>query len=224
MPSQSQQIARLIQVLLRRTRGRAPLPWIVAAVALLVGYLLAQPYLERSLGVSLPGITDLPEVVAEQPSNKQPSPQAPTDKPPRERWHERSANGAAKVLRDRGRDVYESPAGLRYTRGSQHGHRLKHVLAHAADEPDRPGQHGVFEPQDADKIVLLVDEAYEQALMGRHTNVEREQKRDIYTVDLRRRIGYIGGQSGARRGHPPATHLKLVVQGKNVITAFPITP
>jgi hypothetical protein len=40
-------------------------------------------------------------------------------------------------------------------------------------------------------------------------------------VDLGRRIGYIGGQTGKRKNYPAASHLRLVLEGQNVITAFP---
>ncbi len=39
------------------------------------------------------------------------------------------------LLKDTGREVYVSPAGLRYTRGSEEGHRLKHIEKHLKDIP-----------------------------------------------------------------------------------------
>ena len=97
-------------------------------------------------------------------------------------------------------------------------------MAHAKDKPDRQGQHGVFDSDDVTEIVALVDEAYLQAQAGRDTRVQREEERTVYDVNLRRRIGYIGGTSGKRRNHPPAKHLRLVVEGDRLITAFPVTP
>jgi hypothetical protein len=41
------------------------------------------------------------------------------------------------------------------------------------------------------------------------------------SADLRRRIGFVGGQQGWRQGNPPATHVRLVLEDDRVITAFP---
>ena len=74
------------------------------------------------------------------------------------------------------------------------------------------------------RVVALVDEAYLQAQTGRDTRTRREEERTVYDVNLRRRIGYIGGTSGNRKNHPEAKHLRLVVEGDRVITAFPVRP
>ena len=113
---------------------------------------------------------------------------------------------------------------MRYTRGSQHGHRLKHLMAHTRDEPARPGQHGVFDSTDPAEVVAIVDEAYLQAQAGRDTRTQREEERTVYDVNLRRRVGYIGGTSGNRKQRPAANHLRMVVEGDRLITAFPVRP
>lgn len=48
--------------------------------------------------------------------------------------------------------------------------------------------------------------------------------RSIYAVDMGRRIGFVGGQAGAAAGNPTASHVQLVLQGNDVITAFPVIP
>ncbi|MEM8864223.1 MAG: hypothetical protein AAGF31_01600, partial [Planctomycetota bacterium] len=134
------------------------------------------------------------------------------------------AQRAGDVLQDLGRGVYESPAGVRYTRGSQQGHRLRHLMAHATDQPNRTHKHGVFDSNDIAEIVLLVDEAFKLAERGQYLRRVAEDGRRAYTVSLGRRIGFIGGEWGKRNGRPPATHLQLVLQGRNLITAYPIRP
>ena len=135
-----------------------------------------------------------------------------------------AAKAPPQVTIPRGGEPYRSPAGLVYTRGSAQGHRLRHVLEHAADVPDRPGSHGVFQSNDLSEIVALIDEAYERSRQGRGVQRREEEGRTVLTVDMGRTVGYIGGQSGNRRGRPKAKHLRLVLDDSRVITAYPIVP
>ena len=217
MSRTNQQLVRLIQELLRAVQtGKLKIRWIVALVVLVVGYFLLQPVLERTLGVDLPGLGDLA-------TNSQTTTGTSAADSPLPRPQDASAPGEIEnILRTGSRAVYVSPAGLRYTRGSQQGHRLKHLMVHAQDKPDRPGQHGVFDSNEPAEVVALVDEAYLQAQSGRDTRTQREDERVVYDVNLRRRIGYIGGTSGKRKNHPAAKHMRLVIEGDRVITAFPV--
>ncbi|TWT48582.1 hypothetical protein [Botrimarina hoheduenensis] len=228
MANPQQQLARLAVGILTLTRGRLSLRATIGLCLAAVLYVLVlQPLAKQTLGISLPS---LPAI--DQPADKP----APQSRPAPERTPRSGAGSPTgvpaavdpadlpTVLTDRGRGVYESSGGLRYTRGSQQGHRLAHVMAHTLDEPDRVGQHGVFDTNDPAEVVRLIDEAYGLALAGKQTTTQREEGRTIYTVNLRRRIGYIGGESGARKGHPSAQYLKLVIDGDRVITAFPLRP
>ena len=127
-------------------------------------------------------------------------------------------------LRDLGGKVWESVAGLKYGPGSREKHRLLHVMRHAEDQPVRPGKHGVFAGNgERKKVLALIDEAYLQALKGgRDVLVKREGKRVVYTVDMRRQVGFVGGQVGKKQGNPPAYKIRLVLEGTKVITAFPL--
>ena len=198
-------------------------------------YLLLEPALEARLGFDLPGVNAPNGGVAESET----SPAKPTPLVDHGQGDDGQGSGGqvdidqinsgqgelARLLKQVGRDRFESPAGIIYTPGSQQGHRLKHLMAHARDQPGRPGQHGVFDAKEAVAVVRLVDEAYEQALAGRRTKRSNESGgRTVYTVDLGRPIGTIGGQSGGRRGHPTARHVRLVLEGKRFITAFPVIP
>lgn len=221
------QLVRLIQQLLRATRGRLGMRGLIGLVLAVVLYAaVIQPLAEKHWGLSLPTLGGDPPV-ANAPAD--PPPTRPNERPRAE--SPRASSPASvdpgeltEVLTDEGRGAYRSTGGLRYTRGSQQGHRLAHVLAHTRDKPDRVGQHGVFDDDDPATVVRLIDEAYAQALTGRGTRTEREDDRTVYTIDLGRRIGYIGGQSGNRRNKPRAEHLKLVVEGDRLITAFPFRP
>jgi len=238
MSRQNQQIVRLIQELIRLVKtGKLKVRWIIALVVLVVGYFLLQPVLERSLGVDLPGLVDVTssnrasdhratgtQQSDPQKNGAQKTSPHKTSPPPQTSDGVPAVGDLSKILSANSREIYQSPAGLHYTRGSQHGHRLKHLMAHARDEPDRPGQHGVFDSADPETVVALVDEAYLQAQTGRDTRTQREAERTVYDVNLRRRIGYIGGTSGNRKSRPAAKHLRLVVEGDRVITAFPVRP
>lgn len=127
-------------------------------------------------------------------------------------------------LRDLGNKVWESAAGLKYGPGSQEKHRLLHVMKHAEDQPDRPGKHGVFAGAGVRKNVLaLIDEAYLKALAGgKNVDIKREGTRVVYTVDMRRPVGYVGGRVGNQQGKPKAYKIRIVLDGPNLITAFPL--
>ena len=117
--------------------------------------------------------------------------------------------------------VKRSTAGLLYTPGSREGHRLTHVLRHGDDQPSRPGPHGVFDG-DADDLLAVIDEAYLLVQAGSpQVQSRREGQRTVHEVNLQRRIGFVGGQEGGRRGNPPATRVRLVLEDDRVITAFP---
>jgi hypothetical protein len=125
-------------------------------------------------------------------------------------------------LKDGRRGTKVSPAGLVYT-GSRSGeHRTEHVLRHAKDQPNRPGNHGVFDA-DGDDVFRLIDEAY--GLIKKNSRqVSKDPPRDgktAYLINMNRRIGYRGGKSGNRAGKPAAKKMKLILAEDRVITAYP---
>ncbi len=126
------------------------------------------------------------------------------------------------LLKEVGREEYVSPAGLRYTRGSEEGHRLKHIERHLADIPDRPGRHGVFEGDMAEYLRLL-DEAFTRAEKGEKGTSKTEDEDGMmkYEVTFPKPIGFIGGRDGARQKNPDAKRLRMILSGDRVITAFP---
>lgn len=129
-------------------------------------------------------------------------------------------------LQDIGRGVLRSKAGLLYKPGSAEGHRTKHLARHTEDQPDRPGSHGVFEGGE-EAMYAVLDEAY-QMIKDKSPQVkvrEQEGRQAVYEVDLGRRIGFVGGETGARRNHPAARRVRMVIEdGDEIITAFPINP
>jgi len=116
----------------------------------------------------------------------------------------------------------KSPAGLIYGTGSREGHRTKHVLHHAQDDPNRRGTHGVFEAN-GDDVFRLIDEAYELVKSkSRQVRSEKSRGNMAHVIDMKRKIGYKGGQSGNSKGRPPLYKVKLILQnGNQVITAYP---
>ncbi len=121
------------------------------------------------------------------------------------------------------RDRFRSTAGLLYVPGSRDGHRLKHVLKHAKDDLSKP-VHGVFNGDgDRDQILAWIDIAYEKGRKGgKGVDRKEENGRVVYTVDLGKKIGFVGGQVGKRKNMPPCRYLRLVLEdGNKVVTAYP---
>lgn len=164
-------------------------------------------------------VTSSPAITKQTPSN--------SNRPPPVSASKTSADLSQQELgqlRDLGSKVWESAAGLKYGPGSQEKHRLLHIMRHAEDQPKRPGKHGVFSGEgEQKKILALIDEAYLQALKGgRKVEKKQEGDRVVYTVDMGRPVGFIGGQVGNKQGKPSASKIRLVLEGTNVITAFPL--
>ena len=183
-----------------------PTKWTVGLIALLIGYALLQPQLNKRFGWQLPSLSSLQQHEPAIPHSSN----AATD-----------ASLRYGLLRETASDDFISPGGLRYTRGSAEGHRLKHLERHLQDDPDRPGKHGVFNG-DMPQVLRWLDEAYTLAKRGGNgTKKNEEDGRTVYEVGFPEPVGYIGGREGRRDNHPDARHIRLVVDGNKVITAFP---
>lgn len=218
------QLETLLDLMNRLSKGRLSAKAVIALTVVAALYLfVVQPVVESRFGVSLPSIA---EKEAEPKDNRAQQRAERPSAPDAARTQDAAftPSDLSGLLEGERRGAYRSPAGLLYTKGSQQGHRLSHLMTHARDLPNRDGRHGVFDSEEPSAIVELVDEAYRQALSGEATDREVEGQRVVYTVDLGRRIGYVGGRSGARKGNPPASHMRLVVQEDRLITAFPLRP
>ena len=125
------------------------------------------------------------------------------------------------LLREISPDRFLSPAGVLYTPGSAEGHRLEHLRRHTKDQPNRSGKHGVFDG-DMEGALATIDKAYEKAQANQRTTKEVDGKRTIYTVDMGKRVGFVGGGDGQRSRNPMARRVRLVLEGNRLITAFPL--
>ncbi|MFO1001982.1 MAG: hypothetical protein U0936_16730 [Planctomycetaceae bacterium] len=155
------------------------------------------------------------------PKKKRPELSSPekNNPPPVDEEKEKSSDlGKLKEIED---NVFESTAGLLYVPGGAEGHRLKHVMQHAKDNPSKP-VHGVFDG-DRDEILAVIDEAFMLAKKGgSDVRSEKQNGRRVYTVNLRRRIGQVGGSEGERQGHPDCRFVRIVLENENeVISAYP---
>ncbi|WP_166823224.1 hypothetical protein [Thalassoroseus pseudoceratinae] len=125
-------------------------------------------------------------------------------------------------LKSLGRDTWISPAGVRYSGRDPNGlTRKAHVLRHARDIPNRDGPHGVFDGGD-DVAFAWIDEAWKKIKTDR-IRPQSDDGRDVYTVSMGRRVGFLGGKTGAERNHPALRKIFIVVRKgtSEVITAFP---
>lgn len=155
------------------------------------------------------------------PNTSSSSPSTSSNKNTSSKKSTTSGKAALGTLTEIGRKVFKSTAGLVYTPGSQEGHRLAHIERHTEDQPNRNGSHGVFDGG-REGMLAVLDEAYLLALKGgRDVQSEKQDSRTVYTVNLRRRVGFIGGQSGKRKNNPPVNRVRLVLEGEKVITAYP---
>lgn len=222
----------------QRPRGEKPrtIPtvWLVVGLLLLVGYVAARPMLEKRLGISLPPIAgSARDATGDHDSSSDPTRRLPkqnssdskTQPAPRESNESQppsSRSTTTFALIPLSGNRFQSPAGLIYG-PSRNEHRMDHVMRHAVDDPDRPQSHGVFDAKNQEAVFALIDDAYELVKQNsRDVTTETEDGRKIHTVDFHRRVGYLGGQTGKRRGHPECQSLVLVLSGNSVITAYPV--
>lgn len=196
----------------RRGRARRPVWLSLAIVALAIGTLVMRNGFDA---------------VLQPPAANQPD-RAPdatdiTDVPTGQNENDRGNDERSGGLTEIAENVFESPEGLIYGPGSREGHRIDHVLRHAEDAPGRP-IHGVFDGN-REKILAVLDEAYSIAKQrGPPVEIERNGERTTYTIDMGRRVGYVGGEAGRRNGFPAASHIRMVLEDREVITAFPLNP
>jgi hypothetical protein len=227
---------------------KIPTSWLILLVFLGILYSLFQPWANSRLGLKLPSIPELISADRSQPTQR---PKQETQSPKQETEHPKQESEGPKqqaeknetrpiessdhestsknnteespydFLKNDGSEVYISEAGLRYTRGSEEGHRIKHLARHLKDIPDRSGSHGVFEG--GWQVTLQrIDDAYRRSKQNdAKTKVRKEENRSIIETEFSEPIGYVGGRDGAKKGNPATRRLRLVTEGDRFITAFP---
>lgn len=165
------------------------------------------PQPEKTPGVASEEGANSAKTTPKKPNTGRPTAQTPAAEP------EQPKLG---VLKSTGRNSFESTAGLLYSQ-----YRIDHVMEHGRDNTDKPS-HGVFEGTQ-EQILAVIDEAYLMAQKRGPPQVviEDQGERTTYTVNLNRKIGREGGQSGARRRNPPLKMVKIVLEDREVITAYP---
>ena len=127
-------------------------------------------------------------------------------------------------LKEVGRDRYQTPAGLLYTMGPRGEHRIQHVMRHAQDQPKRRGSHGVFLGNgDQDAVLKIIDDAYE-LVKSKSPRAEYESSKgnDKWEVDMQRKVGFEGGQTGQKNNNRSLNSVRMILDGNRVITAFPV--
>ncbi len=181
----------------------------------LVGYVYLRPVIEQRFGIKLPSLDNGP---------KSAQTSAPKSNPKSSNSNSVGTSNSASSgfsLKEIAKNRFETPAGLIYGPSSE-GNQIDHVMRHAVDDPDRPQQHGVFDVQDRDGVLKLIDQAYNFVKQdASNVDTSREGSRTVYTVDMGDRIGYVGGRVGKQSHHPPCQKIVLVLNDRNVITAYP---
>ncbi|AMV16298.1 hypothetical protein [Planctomyces sp. SH-PL14] len=164
-----------------------------------------------------------PESTPPRPDESATSPSKPAGSKPEVGNSDKAPPAGPRLgeLKEVRKGVFRSTAGLVYRNGSVDGHRIDHVMRHGQDDLDKP-VHGVF-VGNREEIFALVDEGYQLTQKRGPPLVKKETEGDrtVYLIDMKRKVGYLGGQVGKRKNHPPCRLLQLVLEGDEVITAFP---
>jgi len=127
-------------------------------------------------------------------------------------------------------NVYESRlTNLRYGAHDNPdvGNYVRHVMEHASDAPKGKARHGVFD-EGRRGVLKVIDEAW-LSKNADYSKVVAHTSYDVggvpyenYTIDLGRRIGWLGGNMGNSTGNPACNKLFLIVKnGNEVVTAYP---
>lgn len=227
-------------------------PWVrLATVVLVVGFLLLRPKLDGWLnGSNATGETRAPEssdqttiepsapsVGSEQSDTTADSEPAPSDDRSSKKTKssdtattkqsdDETKNKREQATRERlteiRPDTFESLAGLIYGKGSEDGHRLKHIMQHAQDIPSKK-VHGVYDG-DREQILEWIDDVWTRYQKKDSTvRSSLQNNRIVMTAKMNERIGYVGGEEGERKGHPECRYLRVVVDKPNrIVTAYPV--
>lgn len=189
---------------------------------LVIGYWLLVPTLNARFGLELPELRDWNAGNADQQADDATDRSKPDSNSVADASSDEGAALKYGLLREVQPDRFLSPAGLMYGPGSQEGHRLRHLERHLQDAPTRAGPHGVFDGE-FPEVLAIIDEGYQRAKAAKSgVTTEKQAQRTIHTINLGRRIGYVGGREGNRRDRPQARRLRIVLEGNRVITAFPL--
>src|SRR5262249_5684794 len=106
--------------------------------------------------------------------------------------------------------------GLVYGEDDTFGNRVLHVLNHTTDNLSKPKQ-GIFSVSRSE-VLPLIDEGYELAQQNPQYLINTSGGRSRYSIPMGR---VIGSQGGAQGNGGPLTNLFLVLEGNEVITAYP---
>ena len=200
--------------------------WAGVLVAVLA-YAYGEPYLEKWLGIDLPSIRENNNVaqVENEPRLSDSSNQSTSPSISSRNSSNTAAGNARDYLTPTGKKSrLQSPAGLVYGVGGGGEHRVDHVMRHAVDDTKR-GYHSVFSGSETE-ILKMLDEAYE-LVKSKSNRVKSKQDKDRdfrmeHVIDMKRKIGYLGGQVGRRQNRPSRSKLTLILDnGKFVVTAYP---
>ena len=207
----------------------------IVLLLLVAGYVYARPTLENWLDTELPALVEDQQPKTDNGSNSEaiPTDVSPNAKSPgnnsgpAESETGDAPSGLAKSNRSKFKlkqidsNTFLSPAGLVYRQGPRGEHRIQHVMRHAKNDPKRDA-HSVFDVTERDDVLMLIDDAY-SLVKNNSKRVQKRRRGDRteLTIDMQKRIGYLGGRSGQRQGNPACRRLKLILEGKNVVTAYP---
>ncbi|MFI5620722.1 hypothetical protein [Streptomyces sp. NPDC051567] len=121
----------------------------------------------------------------------------------------RSASSCPVGFKEISPGLFQSPKGLKYGPGSDQGHRIRHVMEHTKENPEKR-KHSVFNITDQAEVLALVDEAWGR----RHLAMQYDSANspESFIIPMGREVGTTGEKL-----------LKVVADPKTgkLLTAFP---
>lgn len=100
------------------------------------------------------------------------------------------------------------------------GAPLTRILSHAHDDMSQP-DHGVFAA--GTRLVGVLDSAFALMKSTHNWEIEHQQgSRRTVTVEVGPNTGWIGGRTGASIGRPVTSHIQMVMDGDQVLDAYPV--
>jgi hypothetical protein len=96
-----------------------------------------------------------------------------------------------------------------------------HIYEHTENDPKKI-IHGFFDisNEDMDKLIEEITKILQEK-NNKNLRSYFSGQQLIYDIDMGRKIGWIGGQRGEEMGFPTTTFIRVIMDGRMVISCYP---